>query len=106
MAHEALDRGKAVLCEKPLGRTTEEVRGMLAVSERTGLPLVPGMIFRQYPGLQQIQAAFLWDVLGTLREVRASYGNPLDWPVSSASFFDKEIAGGVGDSKSPSQIFR
>jgi predicted dehydrogenase len=94
MAHEALDRGKAVLCEKPLGRTTEEVRGMLAVSERAGLPLVPGMIFRQYPGLQQIQAALLWDVLGTLREVRASYGNPLDWPVSSVSFFDREIAGG------------
>jgi predicted dehydrogenase len=67
---------------------------MLAVSERTGLPLVPGMIFRQYPGLQQIQAAFLWDVLGTLREVRASYGNPLDWPLSSVSFFDREIAGG------------
>jgi len=94
MAHEALDKGKAVLCEKPLGRTTEEVRGMLAASETAGLPLVPSMIFRQYPGLQLIQAAFPWDVLGTLREVRASYGNPLDWPVSNVSFFKREIAGG------------
>ncbi len=94
IAHEALDQGKAVLCEKPLGRTTEEVSGMLAASQRAGLPLMPGMIFRQYPGLQQVQTAFPWDVLGTLREVRASYGNPLDWPVANISFFDREIAGG------------
>lgn len=94
MALEALERGKAVLCEKPLGRTAEEVSGMLAASERVGAPLVAGMIFRQYPGLQQIQAAFPWDTLGKVQEIRASYGCRLDWPVSGPSFFDREMAGG------------
>ena len=94
MALKALERGKAVLCEKPLGRTTEEVHKMVAASERASAPLMAGMIFRQFPGLLQIRAAFPWDVLGTLREIHASYGNPLDWPVSNPSFFDRELAGG------------
>ena len=38
MALEALERGKAVLCEKPLGRTTQEVHKMVAASERVGVP--------------------------------------------------------------------
>ncbi len=94
MALEALKRGRMVLCEKPLGRTAGEVHEMVTASESTGVPLVAGMILRQYPGLQQIRASFPWDVLGTLREVRASYGTPLDWPVSNACFFDREMAGG------------
>lgn len=94
MAVGALGQGRAVLCEKPLGTTVKEVRKMVAASEEAGVPLVAGMIFRQYPGLQQIQAAFPWDSLGRIREVRASYGCPLDWPVSNPSFFDREMAGG------------
>lgn len=91
---EALERGRAVLCEKPLGRTAEEIRQMVLASERAGVPLVAGMVFRQYPELQQIRAVFPWSALGAVREIRASYGNPLDWPVSRLTFFDREMAGG------------
>lgn len=94
MTLDALNRGKAVLCEKPLGRTSAEVRQMVAASQRVAVPLVAGMIFRQYPSLQEVQADFPWDVLGRIVEIRASYGHPLDWPVSNPSFFDREMAGG------------
>lgn len=94
MAIAALGRGRPVLCEKPLARSAAEAKEMVGVSKRDGVPLVAGMIFRQYPGLQQIQTDFPWAALGRVREVRASYGCPLDWPVSHPSFFDREMAGG------------
>ena len=94
MTLDALAKKKAVLCEKPLARTAMEARKMVEVAEQTHLPLVAGMTFRQYPPLQQIQKAFPWEVLGRIREVRASYGFPLDWPLSSPYLFDREKVGG------------
>lgn len=94
MTLEALARGKAVLCEKPLGRTPEEVRRMVAAAQKARVPLVAGLILRYQPGLQELQQALPWQALGAVREIRASYGNPLDWPVSHLSFFDREQAGG------------
>ncbi len=94
MTLEALARGKAVLCEKPLGRTLEEVRQMVAAAQKARVPLVAGLILRYQPWLQALQRAFPWEALGAVREIRASYGNPLDWPVSHLSFFDREQAGG------------
>lgn len=94
MALDALNRKRAVLCEKPVGRNAGEVQEMVAASVGTGVPLVAAMIFRQYGGLQQIQASFPWYTLGRIREIRASYGHPLDWPVSSPSFYNREMAGG------------
>lgn len=94
MVLEAVDRRTAVLCEKPLGRTKEEVHKMVEASHRAGVPLVAGMTFRQYPGLQQIQKAFPWDPLGRVQQVQASYGFPLDWPLSSPYLFEQEKVGG------------
>lgn len=94
MALEALGRGRAVLCEKPLGRTKAEVVRIVEASRRAGAVLVAAMIFRQYPGLQQVRAAFPSEALGGVREIRASYGTPLDWPLSSPDLFDRERAGG------------
>ncbi len=42
LAVEALESGKDVVCEKPLGRTTEECDRMLRAAESTGRLLVPG----------------------------------------------------------------
>jgi len=94
MALAALKRKRAVLCEKPIGRTAREVQEMVAASESTGVPLVAAMIFRQYGGLQQIHSSFPWHTLGTIREIRASYGCRLDWPVSNPAFFDQDTTGG------------
>lgn len=94
MAMEAFGLQKAVLCEKPVGRTTEEVRTMVDAARRAGVPLVAGMTLRQYPGLRQVQRKFPWEALGRVREIRASFGYPLAWPLSSPYLFDREKVGG------------
>lgn len=94
MVLEALHRGKPVLCEKPLGRTVQEIRNMAAASEGTGVPLATGMIMRHYPALRELQAAVPWNIFGKVQGIRATYGIPLDWPVSNLSFFDKGMSGG------------
>ncbi|MBI4323481.1 MAG: Gfo/Idh/MocA family oxidoreductase [Candidatus Omnitrophica bacterium] len=94
MTLDALARGKAVLCEKPLGRSASEVHTMATAAKQARVPLVAGMTFRQYPGLQAIHRAFPWEALGAIQEVRAGYGNPLDWPLCSPYLFDREKAGG------------
>ncbi len=94
MVLEALHRGKPVLCEKPLGRTVQEVRNMVAASEKTGIPLATAMNMRHYPGLGRLQAEVPWSLLGKVEGLRATYGIPLDWPVSNLSFFDKGMSGG------------
>jgi len=94
MAVDALSRGRAVLCEKPLGRTEEEVQVMIDATRRAGRPLVAAMILRQFPSLQQARAAFPWDALGRIQEIRAEYGVPLEWPLSSPHLFDRAQSGG------------
>ena len=96
MTLEALGRKRAVMCEKPLGRTKKEVQSMVDAALRAGVPLVAGMTFRQYPPLQQIRRRFPWELLGRVNKVVASFGYPLEWPLESAYLFDRaKVGGGV-----------
>lgn len=94
MTLQALARKIAVLCEKPLCRTKEEALRMVQAAHDVKVPLIVGMTLRQYPGLQHIQSKFPWATLGEVREVRASFGFPLDWPLASPYLFDREKVGG------------
>jgi len=51
----ALEAGKHVLCEKPLGRDAGEVAAMAAVAERTGLHLVEASWNRWHPRTRRIE---------------------------------------------------
>lgn len=42
----AAQAGKAILCEKPLGRSVEEVAGMIRAARRHGVPLMTGYMSR------------------------------------------------------------
>ncbi|HTW25546.1 MAG TPA: Gfo/Idh/MocA family oxidoreductase [Acetobacteraceae bacterium] len=52
MSIRALEAGKAVLCEKPIGVAVEEVEGLRDVVRRTGRVLQVGHMKRFDPGLQ------------------------------------------------------
>lgn len=96
MTLEALERKRAVMCEKPLGRTKEEVQRMVDAARHAGVPLIAGMTFRQYAPLQQIRRQFPWDALGRVKKVLGSHGYPLDWPLESPYLFDRaKVGGGV-----------
>jgi predicted dehydrogenase len=94
LAIELIDQGSAVLCEKPLGRSVEEVRAMVAAADRRGVPLLAAMIMRQYPGLQILHETHRWSSWGHIGEVRISYGRPLNWPMREAAYFGRHQSGG------------
>ena len=68
----ALEAGKAVLCEKPLGVSVEEVERLAAVVSATGRVLQVGHMKRFDPGLEAAQA-FIRDEIGQLLALKAWY---------------------------------
>ena len=68
----ALEAGKHVLCEKPLGISVEEVEGLKAVVENSGKILQVGHMKRFDAGLQSARA-FIDDEIGELLALKAWY---------------------------------
>ena len=56
VAAAALDRGVAILCEKPLGRTVEETRDLVSQAERARVATKIGFVFRYSPALRHLRA--------------------------------------------------
>ena len=70
----AMRRGKHVLCEKPLARTLEEARAMLAAAQESGVALKCGFNHRHHPGIQQARQWFDNGVIGEPMFIRCHYG--------------------------------
>lgn len=94
VATAAFDRGLHVLCEKPLGRNVAEVQAMVTSAANTQRGFFAAMICRRYPAVRDTVMHRLYELVGELQDIDASYGFPLDWPVKSPSFYDKARAGG------------
>jgi predicted dehydrogenase len=65
----ALDAGKAVYCEWPLGRDLDDAQAMAALAAKQGVPTVVGLQARQAPAIQFVQQllsdGYLGEVLST-----------------------------------------
>jgi len=65
----ALEAGKAVYCEWPLGRDLDEARSMAALAAETGLHTVVGLQARQAPAIEFVQellhGGYVGEVLST-----------------------------------------
>jgi len=72
MSIRALEAGKAVLCEKPIGVSVGEVEALRDVVERTGLLLQVGHMKRFDPGLEAARD-FIQTEIGQLLAVKAWY---------------------------------
>ncbi|MFL5337500.1 MAG: Gfo/Idh/MocA family protein [Geminicoccaceae bacterium] len=72
MSIRALEAGKAVLCEKPIGVAVGEVEVLRDVVERTGLLLQVGHMKRFDPGLEAARD-FIQTELGQLLALKAWY---------------------------------
>ena len=91
-AVRALEAGKHVLCEKPLCLTSEQVKRLCVVRDRTGKHIEEAFAFRNHPQWAKLREIIASDVIGP---VRAAHG------VLAKQFFDpKDIrnnpAGGGG----------
>lgn len=69
----ALEAGKHVLCEKPMGLSSAEVGAMVETSRRTGRLLVEGFMYRSHPRSVRVQALLREGVIGEVHLVRVAY---------------------------------
>lgn len=67
----ALEFGKPVLCEKPLGVSAEECLQLHEVSERTGVPCMEAFMYRFHPRIERTRDLIADGVIG---DVRSLYG--------------------------------
>jgi predicted dehydrogenase len=72
-AERALSAGKAVLCEKPLGRTAEEARRMRAAADTSGGFLVEATWNLWHPRTARAAALLASDAIGAVTGVRGAF---------------------------------
>lgn len=88
----SLDRGFAVFCQKPLGRTAAETRSIVAAAKRSGRLLGVDLSYRNIPAMQLVSWLVETGALGKVFAVDAkfhnAYGPDKPW------FYDFSLAGG------------
>ena len=74
MTIAALRAGKHVLCEKPLARTTEECRAMMAAAQESGRFLATGFNYRFYPSVLKARELLDGGAIGNVVQIRSYTG--------------------------------
>lgn len=94
IAIEALKAGKHVLCEKPAGRTYDEVVAMQQAQHETGKVLNIGVVNRFNDNVNRIRKYIMDGRLGNVYHVYLSFRAHRSIPGLGGAFTTKEIAGG------------
>ncbi len=94
MCIEALNAGKHVLCEKPLARTPEECRAMLAAAARSGRLLATGFNYRFYPAIVAARSILDSGRIGQLDHIRSYAGHPGGAEFTHPWVHDVKVMGG------------
>ncbi len=76
----ALEAGKHVLCEKPLGRRLAEVEAAFDAAERAGRLLMEAFMYRHNPQTSKLKELIDGGAIGRLRLVRAAFSFTLRDP--------------------------
>ncbi|MEY9485189.1 xylose dehydrogenase (NAD/NADP) [Streptomyces calvus] len=92
-AIRALEAGKHVLCEKPLGLTAEETHEMARTATRCGRLLVEAVWNRWHPRTRDVERFVAEGVIGEVREVIAEFHG--DVPAEDNYRWDPALGGGA-----------
>jgi D-xylose 1-dehydrogenase (NADP+, D-xylono-1,5-lactone-forming) len=71
----ALEAGKHVLCEKPMGRRPEDVEAAFDAAERAGRVLMEAFMWRYHPQTEALVRLVGEGAVGCLRTVRGAFGH-------------------------------
>jgi len=93
---EAIEHGKDIICEKPLGRNLREAKQMLAVAERQHVKHMVCFNYRYVPAIIRAKEILDMGWIGRVFHFRAVYGHsrlvdplvPIEWRLK------KNLAGG------------
>jgi D-xylose 1-dehydrogenase (NADP+, D-xylono-1,5-lactone-forming) len=76
----ALQAGKHVLCEKPLGRDPEAVAEVFALAAQRGLVLSEAFMYRHHPQTRRLVELVADGAIGELRTIHSHFSFPLQDP--------------------------
>lgn len=88
-----LERGKAVLCEKPFAINSYQVQEMIGVARRNGVFLMEALWTKFLPQLEVVRGIVDQGEIGKLRYVRADFGFA-PGPDAPSRLFDPALGGG------------
>ncbi|OJH42378.1 Gfo/Idh/MocA family protein [Cystobacter ferrugineus] len=88
----ALERGVAVFCQKPLGRTQEEVRRVVDAARAADRLLGVDLSYRFTTGMRRLREHIQSGALGDIHAVNLVFHNA--YGPDKAWFFDPKLAGG------------
>lgn len=71
---KALERGKHVICEKPLALSLESVRRLTDYAERKGLLLYENIMYLHHPQHRIVRDMIASGVIGRVRELKTCFG--------------------------------
>lgn len=91
---EALDSGKAVLCEKPFAMNAREARAMADAASRTGRPLIEAFHYRFHPAFQDILKQVRSGAIGKLCAIKAEFSVAIQYRPGELRH-DPAIGGGA-----------
>ncbi len=95
VASEAIGRGRHVFCEKPPGRSLDDVRRICAASDAHPEPkLVFGFNHRHHPGIVDAKALIDSGSLGDVLTLRGVYGKGGGYDYDQSWRNDPEVSGG------------
>src|ERR1051326_7692420 len=93
----ALDKGRNILCEKPLSLKSEDCRKLAAQATRAGKVLKVAMSRRFLPSLMLARQMVAAQELGAVRAVEVRDCAPFAWRPRTFAFFDRESGGVLAD---------
>ena len=71
---QVLEANKPVLCEKPFTVNAREMRSLIALAEQKQLFMMEAMWTRFLPAMEQVRKWLAEDIIGTIKQVRATFG--------------------------------
>lgn len=93
LSRECLLKGKAVLCEKPMGMNAKEVRSITELAKEKKLFLMEGIWTRFMPSFIKMQALLAEGVLGKIKHLEADFGFAAKYN-EQGRLFNKKLGGG------------
>lgn len=90
---KALEKGKHVLCEKPIGLSSKETRKLIAVADRhPDLKIMEAFMYRHHPRWQRALEMIKSDTIGDLKAIHSFFSYYNNDPGNIRN--DAEIGGG------------
>jgi predicted dehydrogenase len=102
MAKAAFEKGKHVVCEKPLTTTVEAARELVALAHSSGLRNCLCHNLRYYPMVQHVRRLVEGGELGEILVVQGTYSQ--DWLLYDTDWNWRVLAGEGGPSRSMADI--